>query len=91
MTVIFIAKGHGSKNNACDRTYDGYLVAEFVFLMFFALADTLYFRLMNGIEFFPAITPLGKNGFKELEQFIIVVTLSKITFQFPDQPSCYCT
>ena len=52
MTVIFIAEGHGAKNNACDRTYDGYLVAEFVFLMLLALADTLYLRLMNGIDFF---------------------------------------
>ena len=26
---------------------DGYLVAEFVFLMLFALTDTLYFRLMK--------------------------------------------
>ena len=91
MTVIFIAKGHGPKNKACDRTYDGYLVTEFVFLMFFALADTLYFRLMNGIDLFPAITPLGKNGFKKSEQFVIVVIPFNITFQFPDQPSGYCT
>lgn len=67
MAVIFIAKGLGSENNACDRTYDGYLVAEFVFFMLLALADTLYFRLMNGINLFPTITPLGQNGFKEFE------------------------
>ena len=47
--------------------------------MFFALADTLYFRLMNGINFFPAITHLGKNGFKEFEQFVKVVILFKIS------------
>ena len=62
-------------NDACDRTYDGYLVAEFVFLMFFALADTLHLWLMNGIDLFPTVTPLGKNGFKESEQFVIIVIL----------------
>ena len=66
MTVIFIAEGHGAKNNACDRTYDGYLVTEFLFLMFFPLADTLYFRLMNGIDLFPAVTSLGKNSFSKI-------------------------
>ena len=78
MTVIFIAEGHGSKNNACDRTYDGYLVAEFVFLMFFALADTLSLRLMNGIYLVPAITPLRQDGFKEFVQFVIIVILFKV-------------
>lgn len=91
MTVIFIAKRHGSKNNACDRTYDGYLITEFVFLMFFALTDTLYFGFMNGIYLFPAITSLGKNGFKEFDQFVIVVILFKITLQLPDKSSGYCT
>lgn len=90
MTVIFIAEGHGAKNNACDRTYDGYLVAEFVFLMLLALADTLYFRLMNRIDLFPAVTPLGKNGLKEFGQFVIVVILFKITPQLPDQPPAIC-
>ena len=89
MTVIFIAEGHGAKNNACDRTYDGYLVAEFVFLMLLALADTLYLRLMNGIDFFPAATPLGKNGLKDSGQLVIVVILFKITPQLPDKPSGY--
>ena len=84
MIVILIAKRHGSKNNACDRTYDGYLITEFVFLMFFALADTLYFRLMNGIDLFPAITPLGKNSFKKSEQFVIVVIPFNMTLQLPD-------
>ena len=68
---------------------DGYLVAEFVFLMLFALADTLYFRLMNGMDLFPAVTPLGKNGLKDFEQLVIVVILFKITPQLPDQPSGY--
>lgn len=91
MAVIFIAERHGAKNNACDRTYDGYLVAEFVFLMFFAIADTLYFRLMNGIDLFPAVTSLGKNVFKDSEQFIIVVISLKITLQLSDKYSGYCT
>ena len=91
MTVIFIAEGHGSKNDACGRTYDGHLVAEFVFLMFFALADTLYLRLMNGIYLFPAITPLRQDGFKEFDQFVIVVIPFKVTLQLPDQSSRYCT
>ena len=78
MTVIFIAKRHGSKNNACGRTYDGYLVAEFVFLMFLALADALHLRLMDGIYLFPAVAPLGKNGFKKSEQSVIVVIPFKI-------------
>ena len=43
--------------------------------MFFTLADTLYFRFMNGIYLFPAITSLGKNGLKEFEQFVVVVSL----------------
>lgn len=73
MPVIFIAKGHGSKNDSCDRTYEGYLVAEFVFLMFFALADTLHVRLMDGINLFPAVPPLRQNGFKEPEQSVIVM------------------
>ena len=75
MTVIFIAEGHGTKNNACNRTYYGYLVTKFVFLMFFTLADALYLWLMNGIYLFPAITSLRKNGFKEFEQFVVVVIL----------------
>ena len=91
MTVIFIAKGYGSKNNSCGRTYDGHLVAEFIFFMFFTLADTLHVRLMDGINLFPAVPPLGQNGFKESEQFIIVVILFKITLQFPDKSSGYCT
>ena len=91
MAVIFIAEGHGAKNNACDRTYDGYLVAEFVLLMLFTLADTLYFRLMNGIDLFPAVTSLGKNGFKDSEQFVIVVIPLKITLQLPDKSSGYST
>ncbi len=45
-------------NNAGRRTDDGQLVAEFVFLMFFALADALDLRLMNGIDLFPATPPL---------------------------------
>ena len=32
--------------------------------MFFFLADALYFRLMNGINLFPAVPPLKQNGFK---------------------------
>ena len=72
------------RNNACNRTYYGYLIAKFVFLMFFTLADTLYFRFMNGIYLFPAITSLGKNGLKEFEQFVVVVILFKITLQLPD-------
>ncbi len=91
MTIIFIEEGHGFKNNACYRTYDGYFVAEFVFLMLFTLADTLHFWLMNGIFLFPTIPPLGKNGFKESKQFVIVVIFSKITLQFPNQSSGYCT
>jgi len=90
MPVIFIAERHGAKNNACDRTHDGYLVVEFVFLMPLALADTLYLRLMNGMDLFPAITPLGKNDLKESGQLVIVVILFKITPQLPDQPSGYC-
>ena len=39
-------------------------------IMFFALADTLYFRLMNGIDLFTAVTSLGENGFKDSEQFV---------------------
>ena len=70
MTVILIAKGHGAKNNACDRTYDGYLVAEFVFLMFFALADTLYFRLMNGINLFPAIVRKRLSALRAFSLFL---------------------
>lgn len=76
MTFIFIAKGHDSKNYSWDRAYDGYLVAGFVFLVFFALIDTLYFRLS---------CLWGQNGFKEFEQFIIVVISFKITLQLPDQ------
>ncbi len=52
--------------------------------MFFTLADTLYFRFMNGIYlFFSAITSLGKNGLKEFEQFVVVMILFKITLQLP--------
>ena len=42
--------------------------------MFFTLADTLYFRFMNGIYLFSAITSLGKNGLKEFEQFPDFIT-----------------
>lgn len=52
--------------------------------MFFTLADTLYLWFMNGIYLFPAITSLKKNGFKEFEQFVVVVILFKITLQFSD-------
>ena len=67
MTFILIAKVQGFHNKACDRTYEGYLVAEFILLIFFALTDTLYFRFMNGIYLFLTITPWEKNGFKNFE------------------------
>ncbi len=83
MAVIFIAEGHDSKNNTCCKAYDGYLVAEFVLLMFLALADTLHVQLMKGINLFPAVTPLGQNGFNESKQLIIVVILFKIYASAP--------
>lgn len=58
MTIIF-----GSNNNACEITYDGYSITEFIFLLIFPFAKTLYFIYMNEICFFPVTLPLEKNGF----------------------------
>lgn len=90
MTVIFITKVDGSKDDAGSGTYDEYLIAKFILLMFLALADALYFRLMDGINLFPAVTLLQKDGLKYPEQLIIVMVIPEIAFKFPDQSSCYC-
>ena len=46
MSVIFVPEGLGSQDYPGDRT-------ELVLLMFLALADALYLRLMQGIDFPP--------------------------------------
>ena len=59
VSIIFITKRLCAKNNSRSRADDGYLVAKFVLLMFFTLADALHLRLVNRINLFPTMTPLG--------------------------------
>ena len=84
MPVIFIAEGDGSKYDAYSGTDDWHFIAELVFFVFLAFADTLHFRFMNGINLFPAVSLLEKDSFKYLKQSVVVMIIPQITLEFPN-------
>ena len=54
--VILVPEGHGSDDDAVPQTDERDFVAEFVFLVLLALADTEYIRLMEGVDLVPVYT-----------------------------------
>ncbi|EKX91113.1 hypothetical protein HMPREF9999_01147 [Alloprevotella sp. oral taxon 473 str. F0040] len=84
MTIILITKRLCAKNNPRSRADDGDLVAKFVLLMFYTLADTLYIRLVNRINLLPTMMPLCKNRLKSFNQSSVNRTLYKIALEFSD-------
>ena len=67
-----------------ERMDDGYLIAKFVLLMLFTLADALHIRLVNRVNLFLTMTPLCKNRLKSFNQLSVNRTRSKIALEFSD-------
>ena len=88
MAVILIPEGLGSYNQAIPQTDDRNLVAELIFLVVLAFADTEDVRLVEGVNLVPvnllSVYELEANA----EAFLVDVLFRKQPYKFPQEPSC---